>query len=190
MKKILLALLMCATMFTSAVFAAETFILDPGHTYVLWQINHLGYSTQAGKWYANGTLMIDREKPENDKLNVTIKVADVITGIPELDKHLKGSDFFDVEKYPTATFVSDKVEVNGKEAKVYGKLTLHGVTKPVTLDVKLNKEGNHPISKKYTAGFSGTTRIKRSDFGINAYLPMLGDEVILTIEAEANKKTS
>jgi polyisoprenoid-binding protein YceI len=160
--------------------------LDPNHTYVLWQIGHLGFSTQAGKWYANGTVTIDQEKPENSKVDATIKVADIVTGLPELDKHLKGPLFFDVAKFPTATFVSDKVEVLSKTtAKVSGNLTIHGISKPITLDVTLNKVGKNPINDKETAGFTATTTIKRSDFGLKALLPELGDEVKIVIGAEA-----
>lgn len=173
---------------STSIQAAETFNLDPQHTYVLWRIKHLGFSTQAGKWYASGALVLDKEKPENSKVNVTIQVADVVTGIPELDKHLKGKLFFDVAQFPTATFVSDKVNVTGKDtARVHGILTVHGISKPVVLDVKFNQAAVNPISDKMTAGFSATTNIKRSDFGITTLLPGLADEVNLNIEAEAFK---
>ncbi|MFZ2315914.1 MAG: YceI family protein [Gammaproteobacteria bacterium] len=181
-------LALVAGLFLSAnVFAApETFTLDPEHTYVLWNIKHLGFSTQAGKWYAKGTLVLDKEHPADSKVNVTIDLIKMITGLPELDKHLKGKQFFDVAKFPKAIFVSDKVNVTGKDtAKVEGTLTLHGISKPVTLDVKLNQEGPNPITTKMTAGFSATATIKRSDFGMTTLIPALGDDVELDIEAEA-----
>ncbi|HHR1367658.1 TPA: YceI family protein [Legionella pneumophila] len=119
-------------------------------------------------------------------MEATIDVADFITGIPELDKHLKGKLFFDVEHYPVATFVSDKVEVTGENtAKVQGGLTVHGVTKPVTLLVTLNKVGKNPINDRMTVGFSASTELKRSDFGIKTLLPDLADEVSIEIGAEA-----
>lgn len=168
--------------------AAETYTLDPGHSYVLWRISHFGFSNPSGKWYANGTVLLDEKKPQNSKVNVTIDTATINTGILELDKHLKSKDFFDVEQFPTATFVSNKVEIIGKDhAKVFGTLTLHGVSKPIVLNVKLNKLGMNPISNKITAGFSATTTLKRSEFGIKAYLPNLGDDVKIDIETEANK---
>lgn len=172
---------------TMPAFAAETYTLDPGHTYVLWHIKHFGYSTQSGKWYASGKLILDKDKPENSKVNADIKIADIVTGIPKLDTHLKGKDFFDVQKFPTATFVSDKVDVTGaKTANVHGILTLHGVAKPVTLAVTLNQDSVSPMTNKPTVGFTATTTIKRSDFGISAYLPGLGDEVKIDIESEAS----
>lgn len=186
-KKIFLA--MAAIAIATPLFAAtETYTLDPGHTYVLWHISHFGFSNPSGKWMAQGTLVADEAKPETSKLNVTIQVADIDTGIAKLDEHLKGKDFFDTETYPTATFVSKKVTMTGKDtAKVQGILTMHGVSKPVTLDVKLNKIGVSPITNKKTAGFTATAKLKRSDFGITTYLPGLGDDVKLDIEAEAAK---
>lgn len=189
MKRFLTALMVFLPLLFSTSFAADTYALDPSHSYVLWQINHLGFSTQTGKWMvADGTLVLDEAKPQNSKVNATIKVADIVTGVPQLNEHLSGGDFFDVTKFPTATFVSDKVTVVGKnKAKVHGILTIRGISKPVTLNVTLDKLGNNPISNKVTAGFSATTSIKRSDFGMTALLPLLGDEVKIEIGAEANK---
>lgn len=165
---------------------AAVFQLDPNHTYVSWQVSHFDFSTQTGKWYAQGTLVLDKDKPQYDKVNATIKLADIITGLPDLDKHLKGKLFFDVDQFPTATFVSDKVTLTGKTtAQVHGVLTLHGISKPVVLNVKLNKSGVSMISNKMTVGFSATAQIKRSDFGITTLLPGVSDEVNLHIEAEA-----
>ena len=172
--------------FTTARAATETYTLDPTHSYVMWHINHFGFSSPSGKWLAEGTLVLDESAPKNSKVNVTIPVTNMVTGIPKLDEHLQDSDFFDTAHYPNATFVSDKVNVTGKTtAKVQGILTVHGVSKPVTLDVKLNKMGESPITHKKTVGFTATTTIKRSDFGISKYLPGLGDEVKINIETEA-----
>lgn len=174
-------------LFTCSAHASETLTLDPKHTYVLWHVKHFDFSTQSGKWYINnGTLILDKDQPQNSKVNVTIQLANMVTGIPELDKHLKGKLFFDVDQFPTATFVSNKVDViNQNKAKVYGTLTLHGVSKPVVLDVTLNKSGVSPITDKMTVGFTASTKLKRSDFGINTLLPGVGDEVNIDIEAEA-----
>jgi polyisoprenoid-binding protein YceI len=156
--------------FAAPAFAdTETFQLDPGHTYVLWRISHFGFSYPAGKWMANGT----------------IKIGEIDTGNPKLNEHLLSKAFFDVAQFPTATFVSDKVNLTGKDtAKVTGVLTLHGVSKPVTLNVKLNKIGTNPITEKKAIGFSATTELKRSDFGMETLLPALGNEIKLNIEAE------
>ena len=185
-----LGLLSALVLMSSSAFALEKYTLDASHSYVDWQLSHFGFSHPSGKWFANGTLELDKDKPQDSKVNVTINVADMVTGISKLDEHMKGEEFLDVAKYPTATFVSDKVTVTGEEtAKVRGMLTLHGVTKPVTLNVKLNRLATSPITSKMTAGFSATADIKRSDFGIKAFLPNLGDDVKLKIEVEANKAT-
>lgn len=174
--------------FALPIQAAETYTIDPNHSYVLWHVNHFGFSNPSGKWLAEGTIEVDEKKPQDAKLNVKINTANINTGIPKLDEHLKGTEFFDVAQYPTATFVSNKIQLTGKNtAKITGTLTVHGVSKPVTLDVKLNKVGISPITDKKTAGFTATGKLKRSDFGISAYLPGLGDEVKLDIEAEAYK---
>ncbi len=174
---------------TFTVSAAETLTIDREHSYILWHIKHFNFSTQSGKWYTEGTLVLDKEKPQNSKVNVTIPIANMVTGIAELDKHLKGKLFFDIKQFPIATFVSDKVIVTGKKtAKVIGTLTVHGVSKPVILNVKLNHVGVNPITEKMTVGFSANTKLKRSDFAINTLLPGVGDEVKIDIEVEAFKE--
>ena len=187
MRKLYLLLLFISLTLQQNVYAAaETYTLDSAHTYVLWHIKHFGFSSQAGKWYASGTLILDKANPTNSKVDATIDVSDMVTGIPALDKHLQGKLFFDTATYPKATFVSDKVEMTSSTtAKVHGALTVRGVTKPIDLAVTLNKDAVNPISEKQTAGFSATAEINRSDFGIKTLIPGLGDKVILNIEAEA-----
>src|SRR5579862_3841706 len=87
---------------SALIFAGEIYTLDPMHTYVLWHINHFGFSNPSGKWFAEGSLNLDKTKPQNSKVNAVIHIENMVTGIPELDKHLKGPLFFDVDKYPTA----------------------------------------------------------------------------------------
>ncbi len=167
--------------------AADTYKLDPNHTAIVWKINHFGFSSPSGKFMnVDGTLVLDDQNVANSKLNVTIPLATVDSGVPKLDEHLKTDAFFDVAKYPNAVYTSDKIEVTGTDtAIVHGNLTLHGVMKPVDLNVKLNKIGMNMMNKK-TAGFTAATTIKRSDFGITTYSPNLGEEVAIEIESEAN----
>jgi polyisoprenoid-binding protein YceI len=172
---------------TPTAHAADTYTLDPMHTSVTWTISHFGFSNPWGKFsMITGSLVLDDAAPQNSKLSATIPIANLVTGLPKLDEHLASKDFFNAAMYPTATFVSTKVTSTSKTtATVDGILTLHGVTKPETLTVSLNKIGDNMFKKK-TAGFSATATIKRSDFGINTYLPGLGDSVTLYIESEAN----
>jgi polyisoprenoid-binding protein YceI len=178
------------TFATASLAAAETYTLDPTHTNVVWRVNHLGFSYPDGKFATvAGTLTLDEKAPENSKVEATITTASIITGGEKFDAHLKSADFFNTEKFPTATFISTSVTRGGEtkgSAKVVGNLTLLGITKPVTLDVKLNKIGEHPMSKKKTVGFSATTTIKRSEFGMVYGIPAVADDVSLTIETEAS----
>jgi len=194
-KKLTLSLLLASAMALPAQ-AAETYTLDPAHTAVQWSVDYFGFSRPSGKFMnVDGKLLLDEADPAKSSVEVSIALAGVNSGVPKLDEHLQSPDFFDSAKFPTATFKSDKVEVLGADAsspdgggtmaKVSGVLTLHGVSKPVVLDVRLNKIGENMFKKK-TAGFTATTTIKRSDFGIVTYLPSLGDEVVIAIESEAN----
>ena len=171
--------------------AAETYVLDASHTAVTWHVSHFGFSTPSGKFMsAKGEVTLDEANPAASSVKVTIDVTQMNSGVPKLDDHLKTPDFFDVAKYPTATFVSKKVDVTSKDtAKVEGDLTLRGVTKPVVLDVKLNKIGENMMKLK-TAGFTATTTIKRSEFGMTTYVPNLGDDIKIEIESEANIVTA
>jgi polyisoprenoid-binding protein YceI len=184
--KVLPAVLIVAT--TSTVYAkTEKFVLDSNHTNIIWHANHLGFSNPDGKFAkANGYITLDEKNPSVSSVNVTIDTSSIITGNEAFDKHLKGSDFFNVEKYKTATFVSTKVDIyNEKYAKIYGDFTMLGVTKPVVLYAKLNKIGKHPFTKKKSVGFSATTVIKRSEFGMNYGIGMVSDDIQIAIEVEA-----
>jgi polyisoprenoid-binding protein YceI len=187
MQKFLYGMLALLLSFSFSAAAAESYHFDTNHTHILWHINHFGYSNPAGLWFAEGHLTLDEKNPENSRVEIQVKMKDLVTGIPALDEHLKGKDFLDVAHFPNANFKSTKVVVTRKDAaEVSGILTLHGISKPITLNMILNKNDISPISKKKTAGFSGTAKIKRSEFGITLYLPGLSDEVTLDIQAEAN----
>ncbi|UDF04194.1 YceI family protein [Asticcacaulis sp. AND118] len=188
-KSTLLAAALFAGSLSPALAAPETFAIEATHTEVVFSWTHFGFSKPTGKFMnAVGTLVLDEANPAASSVEVSFAIDGLNTGVAALDEHLKKPDFFDAAKYPTATFKSTKVEVSGKDtAKVTGDLTIHGVTKPVTLDVKLNKIGANMKGVK-TAGFSATGQIKRSDFGIGAYVPAVSDEISLVITSEANKK--
>jgi polyisoprenoid-binding protein YceI len=168
--------------------ASERYVLDESHTQITWHANHFGFSTPSGKFVTvKGTVVLDEGKPEDSMVEVEIATKDLSTGIDKFDAHLKGADFLNVEQFPKASFKSEKVELTGKDtAKVHGKLTLMGIIKPVVLEVKKNKIGVNSFTQKKTAGFSAKTTLKRSDFGISYGIPGVADEVLITIEAEAN----
>jgi polyisoprenoid-binding protein YceI len=172
----------------AALAAPETYSLDPNHTNVEWHASHFGFSTPSGK-FANveGKLVLDEAAPAKSSVEAVIWTDSLITGIPKFDEHLKSLDFLNVEKYAKATFKSTRVEMTGKHtAKVHGQFTLLGVTMPIVLDVKLNKIGTSMAHKVKSAGFSATTTLKRSQYGMTFGLPGVPDEVLITIESEAN----
>ena len=166
-----------------AQIEAGRYAVDPGHTQVGWRVSHMGFSNYAGGFSdVAGTLDLQPKNPAAAKLSIRIPVSSVMTTSDKLTGELKGDQWLDAGKYPEMTFVSTKVTPEGKDkAKVSGSLTLHGVTKPVTLDVTLVGAGTNPLSKKFTVGFEAAGTLKRSDFGVKTYVPLIGDELHLTI---------
>jgi polyisoprenoid-binding protein YceI len=157
---------LAAALYSGAGSAAE-YTIDLSHAFVQFRISHLGYSVLAGRFNDfSGDFTWDKDKPQSSAINVTIKTASIDTNWAERDKHLRGSDFLDVENFPQASFKSTKFSGDAMSGKMEGILTLHGVSKPITLDVKAVGEGEDPWGG-YRAGFAGTTTINRNDFGIS-----------------------
>lgn len=173
----------------AAAVEAGNYKVDMGHTQVLWQLNHLGFSLFDGQFGGvTGTLVLDPKNPAAAKLNVTIPMSGLSTTVGKLTEHLSTPDFFDSAKYPTATFVSTSVMAHGTTAHITGNLTLHGVTKPVTLVTNFVGAGKGMFPPKATnVGFEATATIKRSDFGMGYGIPAVGDEVKLRINAAFEK---
>ena len=163
---------------------AGTYKVEPAHTQLGFSISHFGFSDFSGLFSgASGTLELDPNKLSIAKLDVSVPVQSVLTTVPPLTEALKGDQWFDSAKFPNATFVSTKVtKTGGDTATILGDLTLHGVTKPVTLNARLIGSGTNPLDKSFTVGFEATGTIKRGDFGIKQYLPLLGDDVALKID--------
>jgi polyisoprenoid-binding protein YceI len=182
------ATLALALSLASHAMAAETYQLEKTHVDLLFAINHAGFTEKHGSFRElDATLQYDGQKPEDSHVTVTVKTDSVDTGYPARDADLKGEKFLDVAKYPEMRFVSTKVTRNADQTlRIDGELTLHGVTKPITLQAKLNKAAPNPFDKRPTVGFSASGTLKRSDFGISTYVPMIGDVVSITIDAEFN----
>ncbi len=168
--------------------AAGTYKLDPSHTDVLVQWNHMGFSNPTAHFgNADGTLVYDAADVGKSSVEVTLPLSGLNSFTAKFDEHLRSADFFDAAKFPTATFKSTKVEAAGtNKLTVTGDLTVKGVTKPVVLDVTVNGAGEHPMMKVPSVGFDATTTIKRSDFGIGAYAPAVSDDVKIRITTEAS----
>lgn len=172
---------------TFPALAAEKYEIDPTHTQVQFTYSHLGFSNITGRFdQVQGDFRFDVADPTQSSVSITIPVQSISTGVDKLDEHLLKADFFDAAQFPTATFTSTGVTAAGEgKLAVAGDLTIHGVTRPVVLDVTINKVGEHPMRKRPAAGFDARATLKRSDFGVGAYVPMVGDEVTLSITVEA-----
>jgi len=169
----------------------STWKADSAHSEVDFTIKHLGISNVHGRFgKTEATIVYDEKDVTKSTVNATIDVAGVDTGEAPRDGHLKTDSFFDVAKYPTATFVSTSVAKGGSGLTVSGNLTLHGVTKPVTLDVEGPTAPVTGMDKKPHAGFSATTTIHRADFNIGGSFPsaVLGDDIKITIDLDVAKQ--
>jgi polyisoprenoid-binding protein YceI len=179
-----------ASLVGGAARAADKFALDPTHTFVVFKIADLGYAHVVG-WFTDvaGELTFDSKDVTKSALHVTIKTASLDTHFAQRNKDLMSPDFLNVAEFPEMTFKSKSVEKTGdKTGKVTGDLTLLGVTKPVTMDVTFNKVAPNPFHNNTpTAGFEAHTVIKRSDFGMKAEIPNIGDEVDISIDSQAPK---
>jgi polyisoprenoid-binding protein YceI len=191
-KKMILA----AALSVSSFALASTWDIDTGHASANFAVKHLMISTVNGTLGdVTGKVEVDDKDVTKSKIEATIDVKGINTKQAKRDEHLRSKDFFDVEKFPTMTFKSTKIEKGeGTKLKVTGDLTIKGVTKSVTLDGDLTAEVANPFSKAKTRGFSGTTSINRKDFGLawNVALEtggvVVGDEVKISVDTEVVKK--
>ncbi len=172
----------------SGIAAPVTYTIDPGHTQTIFSWSHFGYSNPTANFdKIEGTLTYDPTDASKSSVDVTIAIDSINSHVTKFDDHLKSDDFFDVAKFPTATFKSSKVEKGSAQGsyKVSGDLTIRGITKAVTLDARLNAMSEHPMKKVPAIGFDGTVTIKRSDFDLGKFVPNVSDDVLIRITTEA-----
>jgi len=175
---------------------ADTWQIDPAHTNVEFSVRHMMISNVKGQFQkTSGTVDVNGKDPTSAKIDATIDATSINTRVDKRDAHLKSPAFLDVDKFPTITFKSTKIEADGPgKWKVTGDLTLHGVTKPVVLDVESTGTPVTDPMGNTRAGASATTKISRKDFGLTWNQPletggvMVGDEVAISIDVEAIKK--
>ncbi len=179
---------LAAAIAAPAFASPETFSIDATHTYPSFELNHLGFSVQRGRFNgATGKIVIDRAA-KSGSVDIAIDVGTIDMGLEKWDKHMKSEDFFNYEKYSSITFKSDKVMFDGDMVTgVEGNFTLLGVTKPLTLTVTNFGCGVHPFNKKNVCGGNAVAAIKRSDFGMKYAIPGIADDVKLLIAFEAFK---
>ena len=188
MKKTLIIGVIAAA-FASAAFAeSSTYTIDPTHTFASFEYTHLGFSKQRSRFNdTSGTITMD-PKAKTGSADITINVDSVDTGSKAFDGHLKSSNFFDADVYPTITFKSTQFKFKGdKPTEVIGNLTVRDVTKPVTLKVTHFNCAMHPMKQKEACGANAVTTIKRSEFGLGKYTPGVSDETELSVAVEAIK---
>jgi polyisoprenoid-binding protein YceI len=187
------ALLTGALVLAAVPARGDVWILDRTASEIRFTYDHLGLSRQSGRFREiDGRLDFTPTDPESGRIEATIHVARLSTGVPELDQLLKTTDFLDTARFPTAIFRSTGVTKTGeKTGDVNGELTMMGITRPVTLQVTWNFTGEYPLSAinptylgKWVSGFSATTVIRRSEWGVKRGIPLLSDEIEIAIEAE------
>ncbi len=174
----------------SLTTSAADYDIDPAHTSIAFKVKHLGISTVTGRFDKfSGTVSLDGKDLKTLKTSATIEAASVNTGVEKRDAHLRNADFFDTAKFPQLTFVSKEVkDIAGDKCKLVGDLTMHGVTKSVTLEGEFG--GTSSAFGAPRIGFSASTTVKRSEFGItggNAGA-VIGEDIKITLEIEAVAK--
>lgn len=167
---------------------ADSFTIDERHTFPSFEVSHIGFSTQRGRFdKTSGNITLDPEK-KTGAIHVIIDANSIDTGLAELEERLKKEDFFNTAKHPAITYEADRIVFEGgKPVRAEGTLTLLGVSRPVDLEIRHFHCGVHPISRKNVCGADAAGTIKRSDFGLNAFLPAIGDEVRILIQVEGFK---
>lgn len=184
-KHIALALLAASV---SGAALADTYNIDPSHTYPSFEADHMGLSLWRGKFTkSSGTITLDRAA-KSGSMEITIDASSVDFGHAKMNEHAKGADMFNVGKFPTAIYKSKSLKFEGDSlVAVDGELTMLGVTKPVALKVNKFKCIMHPMLKREVCGADASGEFKRSDFGMNYLLPRFAPEVRLQIQVEAVK---
>ena len=161
---------------------------DPNHTQVFWSVDHLGFSILEGGFGSpTGSLTLDPKNPNAATLSLTFPMTAITTTASIFKEHLSSAQWFDVAKFPEATFVSTKVVASGNSAQITGNLTIKGITKQVTLAAQFHGAGNNGPQRTLNIGFTATGTVKRSDFGLNGAIPMVDDQVKLRINAAFQK---
>lgn len=184
MKKPLAMLL--ATLFAAPVWAADSYTVDSRHTFPVFEVNHMGFSTQRGRFNkSSGKVTLDTAAKKGS-VELVIETASIDMGLDKWDEHMKAEDFFNIAKFPEMRFVSDRLVFDGdKVVAAEGSFTLLGVTKPLTLTVSNFRCAPHPMVKKPACGADITATLKRSEFGMSKYVPGVSDEVKISAPIEA-----
>lgn len=185
MKLHVIALAAGGVLSTSAI-PAESYTVDPRHTYPVFEVSHLGFSTQRGRFnQSSGRITLDRAAKAGS-VDIAIEAGSIDMGFEKWDAHLKSEDFFDAARYPQMRYTSQKLRFEGDRLTgLEGELTLHGVTRPLALEVTHFHCGVQVTTKREACGANAAGTIRRSEFGMTKFLPAVGDDIVLRIGVEA-----
>jgi len=169
---------------------AGEYKLDKDHAALLFKINHMGFSSYVGRLNAfDVSLNFDPNNIENSSIEAVIDIRSIDVNNPDFAATLRGTAWLNTENFPQAVFRSVSVEkIDNQQLSVRGELTFLGVTKAVTMYAKLNGAANNPLTRIYTLGFAANLRFKRTDFGLNKFIPIVGDEVEIDIHSEFQRQ--
>lgn len=178
-----------SSLFTGSAAGTESYNVDPVHTSIVFRIKHLNVAYFFGRFNgASGTIVVDREVVSNSSVDIQVKVNDVDTFNSDRDKHLKTADFFDAQKYPVIEFKSRSVKkIDPTTLEVSGDIMFHGAKRPLTVRVLQTGSGKDPWGN-FRMGFETDFTIKRSEFGMDKMLNLIGDEVRITVSVEGVRK--
>lgn len=184
----LAALVVAAGLATPFAATAEPvrYVIDHEHAMVSFLVDRLGFSRQLGFFSeTSGEIVFDAENPANSSVVAVMQTGSVVTNLAPRDEWLRGEAMLDAANHPEITFRSTGIEVTGENTGlITGDITIRGETRPVVLDAVFNRAGTNPINQKETIGFSATTRLARSDFGVSAFLGPIGDTLDIRIDIE------
>lgn len=185
---IMIAALLSAPAHAADSYTPHNYTIDPTHTWPVFEVNHMGFSTQRGRFNKSGgkiTLDITAKK---GSVELLIETASLDMGFDKWDEHMKSEDFFNVKSFPDMRFVSDRLVFDGdRVVAAQGRLTLLGVTRPLTLTVSNFRCAVNPMNEKPTCGADIAATLKRSEFGMSKFIPAVSDEVRISVPVEAIK---
>jgi polyisoprenoid-binding protein YceI len=181
---------LAALCLAAPAFAAEAYRFDRVHSQVQFRVDHLGFSESEGEFHdLRGGFRFDRADWSKSSCDVRISVASLDMDDAAWNRTMLGRDWFDADRHPEMRYRCRAVErIDERRGRIDGELSLRGITRPVALDLRFNRAGIHKYSLKYTAGFTATTTIRRSDFGMDRYLPEIGDEIHIRLDIEGQRE--
>jgi polyisoprenoid-binding protein YceI len=175
-----------STLLVAPVCVAENYTIDPNHTWPVFEVNHLGFSTQRGRFNKSSGKVTLNIAEKKGSVELVVETASIDMGLEKWDEHMRSDEFFNVAQFPSMRFSSDKLLFDGdKVVAAEGSFTLLGVTKPLTVTVGNFRCAPHPMNKRLTCGADITASLKRSEFGMTKYVPAVSDEVKISVPVEA-----